>query len=121
MKNNEFKKVLIKNRTCNYFNDLVKLKDFILDNILLHEKSHKNILIHGISYKTLIGPKALRIRFYKRDGFIKIHDGSKYWVLHGPEIITKNISTVQQCWDLERENSKIKVLCCKKTYKNLGF
>ena len=38
-----------------------------------------------ISYKTLIGPKPLGIRFNKIDGFIRIYDGSKYLVLLGPE------------------------------------
>ena len=34
MENNEFKKVQIKNRTCYYFNDIIKLEDFDLDNFL---------------------------------------------------------------------------------------
>ena len=41
MENNEFKKVRIKNRTCYYFDDLIKLEDFDLDNLLRDEKSHK--------------------------------------------------------------------------------
>ena len=51
----------------------------------MHEKSHENILIYDISYKSLIGPKLLRIRFDKIDRFIKIYDGTKYLVLLGPE------------------------------------
>ena len=51
-----FKKLL--NPTCYYFNDIIKLEDFDID-ILTDEKSHKNILIYNISYKTLIGPKPL--------------------------------------------------------------
>ena len=46
----------------------VKLEDFDLDDILLDGKLHENILIYGISYKTLISPKPLRIRFNKTDG-----------------------------------------------------
>ena len=42
-------------------------------------------MIYEISYKTLIGPKPLRIRFNKIDGFIQIYDGTKYLVLHRPE------------------------------------
>ena len=78
-------KVCIKNRMCYYFNDIIKLEDFDLDNILIDEKSHKNILIYDTSYKTLIDPKPLRLRFNKVDGFIKLYDGSKYLVLLGPE------------------------------------
>ena len=71
MENNDFKKVLIKNRPCYYFDDIIKLEDFDLDNTLIHEKSHQNILIYDISYKTLVGPKPWRIRFDKTDGLLE--------------------------------------------------
>ena len=61
MKNNESSKVRIKSRTCDYFDDIIKFEDFNSDKILIDEKSHKNILIYYISYKTLIGEKPLRI------------------------------------------------------------
>ena len=35
------------------------------------KKSHENILIYDIPYKTLIDPKPLHIRFDKIDGFIR--------------------------------------------------
>ena len=46
---------------CYYFNDIIKLQDFDLDNVLVDEKSHEDILIYDMSNKTLIGPKRLRI------------------------------------------------------------
>ena len=48
MENNEFKKVHIINHMCYYFDDSIKLEDFDLDNILIDEKSHENILIYDI-------------------------------------------------------------------------
>ena len=33
MEGNDLKKVNIKNRTCYYFDDIIKLEDFDLDNI----------------------------------------------------------------------------------------
>ena len=75
MGNNEFKEVRIKNRTCYYFNDIIKLEDFDLDNILIDEKSYENILIYNISYKTLIDSKPFRTRFNKIDGCTRIYDG----------------------------------------------
>ena len=54
MENNELKKVCIKNCTRYYFYDITKLEGFDLDNFLIDEKSHENILIYNISYKTLI-------------------------------------------------------------------
>ena len=65
----------------------MNLEDFDLDNILIDEKSHENILIYDISYKTLIGSKPLRIRFDKIDGFIRIYDGTRYLTLFGFEKI----------------------------------
>ena len=65
MENNEFKKVCMKNRKCYYFDDILKLKDFDIDNILIDEKSYENILIYEITYKTLIDLNPLRIRLDK--------------------------------------------------------
>ena len=88
MENNESKKVRIKNRACYYFDDITKLEDFDLHNTLIDEKSHENILIYDISYKTLIGSKPLRIRFDKIDGIIRIYDRSKYLILFGTKKMT---------------------------------
>ena len=42
-------------------------------------------MIYDISYKNLIDPKPLRIRFGKIDGFIRIYDGTRYLTLFGSE------------------------------------
>ena len=78
MENNQLKKVPNRNRTCYYFNDIIKLEDFDLDNILIDKKSHKNILIYDILYKNLIGSKPLRIRFDKIDEIIRIYDRRRF-------------------------------------------
>ena len=85
MENDEFKKVCIKSQTCYYFDKIIKSEDFDIDNILIDKKSCENILIYDISYKNLIGSKALRIRFNKIDGFVRIHDGTRYLTLFGSE------------------------------------
>ena len=46
MENNKFPKPRIKNR---------KLEDFNLDNILIDEKSYKDIVIYDVTYKILFG------------------------------------------------------------------
>ena len=85
MENNKFKKARTKNLTCYYFDDIIKLEDFELDNILIDEKSYENILIYDISYKTLIDSKPLRIALDQIDGFIRIYDGTRYLTLFGSE------------------------------------
>ena len=61
------------------------MEEFVFDDILLDENSYENILIYGISYKTLIGAKTLLIMFGKIDGFIRDYDGTKYLVSFGLE------------------------------------
>ena len=39
--NDEFKEIHIKNCTCCYFDDIIKIKDFDFDNILLHQNHTK--------------------------------------------------------------------------------
>ena len=73
------KKVPIKNLRCYYFDYITKLEDFIIDKILVDEKSHKNILIYDIS------SNPLRIRFDKIDGFIRIYDRTRYLTWLGSE------------------------------------
>ena len=68
-----------------YQDDIIKLEDFDIDNILIDEKSNENILIYNLSYKTLIGSKPLCIRFDKIDGFIRIYDGIRYLNFFGFE------------------------------------
>ena len=83
--NDKLKEIDIKNRTCYYFHDIIKVEDFDLDNILTDEKSYENILVYNISYKSLIASKPLHIRFEKIDGFIRVYDGTRYLVLLGSE------------------------------------
>ena len=58
MENNELRKARIKNSMCYYFDDIVKLENFNLDNISVDEKSHENILTYDTSYKTSICSKS---------------------------------------------------------------
>ena len=78
--NYELKEINIKNHTCYYFDDQIKFKDFDLDNILIDEKSYKNILVYYISSKTWIVDKPLCIKFNKVDGYIRVYDGNRYLV-----------------------------------------
>ena len=79
--NVKLKEIDIKNCTCYYFDDMIKIEDFDLDNILTDKKSYENILVYNISYKSLIDYISLRIRFDKIDRFIRVYDGTRYLVL----------------------------------------
>ena len=70
--NNKLKEIDIKSCTCYYFDDKIKFEYFDPDNILMDEKSHESTLVSNISYKSLIDSKPLRIKFDKKDGFIRV-------------------------------------------------
>ena len=57
----------------------------MINNILIDEKSHENILIFDISCKTLFDQKPLRIRFLKIYEIVRICDGTRYLILFGSE------------------------------------
>ena len=42
MESKELKEINIKNHTCYYFDDIIKVEDFNLDNILIDENHTKN-------------------------------------------------------------------------------
>ena len=70
----KLKEINIKNRTCYYFDDIIKdvyiyLNDFIRRNVIW------KYFVYDISYKTSTGPKPLRIGFDKIDGFIRVRGG----------------------------------------------
>ena len=76
MENNDLKQVNIKNLTCYYSDDIIKIEVFDFDNILLDKKSYENILIYDVLYKTLISTKPLCIMVDNVDGFIRDYAGT---------------------------------------------
>ena len=62
-------------------NDIIKLEGSDLDKTLIDEISLKNILIYGISYKTLVSLETLRIRFDKIDEIKRIYNGTRFLAL----------------------------------------
>ena len=71
----KLKEINIKNRTCYYFDGIIKDIEINFSDILLDEKLYENISVYFISYKTSTVPKPLRIRFDKIDGFIRVRVG----------------------------------------------
>ena len=62
---------MVKNGTCCYFDDTIKIEHFDIDNILIEEKPlYENILVYNISYQSINDSKSLRIWFDSIDGFI---------------------------------------------------
>ena len=60
---------------CYYFDDMINGTKVNFSNILLQKKFYENISVYNILYKNPTGPKPLRIKFNKVDGFIVSLDG----------------------------------------------
>ena len=50
---NKVKDINIKNRTYYFFNDIINIEHFDLNNIKIDKKSYKNVLIYYIEYVTI--------------------------------------------------------------------
>ena len=86
----ELREIDIENCSCYYTDDIIKDIDINFCDILLDEKLYENIPVYDISYGTLTGPKPLRIRFYKKDGFIRVLGGElRYLVLLDYRLLDK--------------------------------
>ena len=82
---NESKEISIKNHAYYYFNDIIKIEDSGINNIVIDERPYENILVYNISYKSLIDSTLLRIRFDKIDWFIRVFDQARCLVLFRSE------------------------------------
>ena len=58
---NKVKDIGIKTRTYYFFNDIINIKNFDLNNIKIDEKSYKNIIIYYIGYVTVKDWKYVKI------------------------------------------------------------
>ena len=83
--NYKLRDINIKNGTCYYFDDIIELEDFDLNNILIGRKSYENIGVYGISYKNFIGTKPMRITLNKIEQFTRDYDRTRDLVLFGGE------------------------------------
>ena len=83
------KDIDIKNQTYYYFNDMISIKYFDLNNTKIDEKSNKNILIYYIGYVTIKDSKYVKIYsvnslyliFNKVNIYFQEVNGNKYLTL----------------------------------------
>ena len=81
------KDINIKNRTYYFFNDIIRIENFDVNNIKIDEKLYKNILIYYIRYVTIkkdqniYSVNPLYFGFNKMNGCFKGINGNKYLTL----------------------------------------
>ena len=84
---NNVKDVNVKSRTYFFFNDIIDIEKFDLNNIKIDEESYKNILIYYIGYVTIkeivkiysVNPLNLTFRYLNR--YFEEVNGNKYLTL----------------------------------------
>ena len=81
---NKLKDLNIKSRTYYFFNDIIYIENFDLNNIEINEESYENILIYYIGYVTIkrdlkiYGVNPLYLIFAKVNGYFEEINGNKY-------------------------------------------
>ena len=95
---NGFKKIDIKSCGCYYFDDIINGTDINFSDILLDKKLHENVSVFDILYKTSTGPRPLRIKFDKIDGFIMVLDAKiKHLILFNYGLFDKICNEIKYC------------------------
>ena len=88
---NKIKYIDIKNYTYYFFDDIINIKNFDLNNIKIDEKSYKTVLIYYIGYVMIKDSKYIKnsvnplyFIFNKVNGYFEKINGSKYLALFYP-------------------------------------
>ena len=80
-RNDELKEIDIENRKCYYFDNIIKIEDFDLNNILIDEKSYKHILAYNISYYVLNPIKQMDLlALFGREKYNSIYNRIRYLI-----------------------------------------
>ena len=102
---NKVKDIRIKNHICYFFDDIINIKKFDLNNIKKDEKSYNIILIYYIGYVTIKDSKYLRIHsvhplyliINKVNGYFEEINKSKYLTLVLTNESKEKIKNMKNC------------------------
>ena len=70
--NDKLREIVIKNATCYYLHDIINIDDFDPHDVLTDKKSHENILVYNILYKSLINSQPLCIDSKKQMDLLEL-------------------------------------------------
>ena len=109
------KEINIKNRTCHFFSDMIKIKDFNPDLLKIDKISYKNIDIYYIGYITMKDFDYVKIKsvnplyliIVKVDGFIEEEKGNKYLTLVSTDKNKEVLKKYRELWDKIKNLIKI--------------
>ena len=108
---NKLKDKYIKNRTYYFFNDIINIRNFDLNNTKIYEKSYKKILIYYIGYARIKDLKYVKIHsvnllyfiFSKVYGYFEEINKSKYLTLVPTNESKEKIKKYEELWNKIRD------------------
>ena len=101
---NKVKDTNIKTRTCYFFNNIINIENFDLNNIKIDEKSYKNILIYYIvcltikEYLNIYSVNPLYLTFRYVNGYFEKINGNKYSMLVPTNGSKEKIKKYEELW-----------------------
>ena len=103
---NKIKDIDLENHTYYFFDDVINIKNFDPNNIKIHEKSYKYILIYYIGYVTIKDSKYVKANsvnpfyliFSKVNGYFEEINNSKYL-----RLVPSNESKDEELWSKTRD------------------
>ena len=107
---NKVKDINIKSRTYYFFNDIINIENFDLNDMKIDEKSYKDILIYYIGYVTIkeyvkinsVNPLCLIFRYI--NGYFEEINGNKYLTLVPTnKCKEKNLKKYEKLWSKIRD------------------
>ena len=102
------KEISFKNRTYNFFNEIIHIKDFDQNLLKIDKKSYKNIDIYYIGYiaiknisacKSINSVNPLYFIVGKADGHIEKENGNKYLVFDSTDKNKEVLKKYTELWD----------------------
>ena len=108
---NKVKDIDIKNYTYYFFDDISNIKNFDPNNIIIDEKSYKNIIIYYIGYVTIKDSKYLKINsvnplyliFNRVNGYFEEINKSRYLTLVSTKKSKEKIKKYEEQWSKIRD------------------
>ena len=80
---NRVKKINKKNLVCNFFDDIINIKNLDLNNMKIDEKSRKNILIYYLGYVKVNSVRALCPGINEANRYIEERNGNRETAARG--------------------------------------
>ena len=104
----EVKQIYIKNRTYNFYNDMINLKNFEPNLLKIDKKSYKNVGIYNIGYieikkiddyENIYNANSLHFRASDTNGYIEEKNDKKYLIFDSTDENKELLKKYSDVWN----------------------